>query len=211
MKIIKVDSINSTQLYLKEYITCNGYKHPICVFTNNQLNGIGSRGNSWLGKEGNLFFSFVIDKTYLPDDLKLQSASIYFSFILKDILAKKGSKVWLKWPNDFYLKNKKIGGTITFSSKDLLYCGIGLNLVETSDNFGNLDIKIVSKDLLKEYFEEIKNKVSWKKIFSKFRVEFNLSKKFKTTVNNEKISLENSILKDDGSIQINNKKVFSLR
>ncbi|MFW3328905.1 biotin--[acetyl-CoA-carboxylase] ligase, partial [Aliarcobacter butzleri] len=54
-------------------------------------------------------------------------------------------------------------------------------------------------------------KISWKQIFSDFKIEFEKSKKFQTTIDNQKISLESAILNDDGSIQINNKKVFSLR
>lgn len=58
-------------------------------------------------KNGNLFFSFVLKRNDLPSDLQIQSASIYFSYILKEVLALEGSKIWLKWPNDFYIDNKK--------------------------------------------------------------------------------------------------------
>ncbi len=37
------------------------------------------------------------------------------------------------------------------------------------------------------------------------------SKNFQATVDGIKVSLENAILNSDGSIQIENKKVFSLR
>merc|ERR1711879_169381 len=169
------------------------------------------RGNSWQGKKGNLFFSFVLKKDDLPKDLELQSASIFFSLILKNELATQGSNLWLKWPNDFYLEDKKIGGTITTATKDLVFCGIGLNLIEVDFEFGKLDINIDIEQTLKRYFENIKKQQSWKQIFSQFKIEFQRSKKFKTTVNNKKISLQDAILNDDGSIQIDNTRVFSLR
>jgi BirA family transcriptional regulator, biotin operon repressor / biotin---[acetyl-CoA-carboxylase] ligase len=211
MKIIKLKEIDSTHRYIKDHIVENGYSEPLCVLCDYQTQGIGSRGNSWLGKEGNLFFSFVVDSSFLPEDLPLQSSSIYFSYILKDVLKDMGSKVWLKWPNDFYLDNKKIGGTITTVSKDLLYCGIGINLKEVSDDFGKLDINIDINHMLKSYFFKLEKKIFWKQIFSEFKIEFQHSKKFQTTIDNQKVSLENVILNDDGSIQVNNKKVFSLR
>lgn len=211
MKIVSLTKVDSTHKYLKEFILENKYTQAICFFTNNQTAGIGSRGNSWVGKEGNLFFSFALSKNDLPSDLQIQSASIYFSFILKQLLNKFGSKVWLKWPNDFYLEDKKIGGTITTVSKDLIYCGIGLNLIKTSDEYGVLDIKIDSKNFLEDYFFSLEKKILWKEIFSDFKVEFQLSKKFNTTIDDVKASLENAILNNDGSIQVNNKKVFSLR
>jgi len=157
MNIIELEEVDSTQKYLREYINKNGYTELTVVMTSNQTNGIGSRGNSWDGKKGNLFFSFVIGKNDLPSDLPLQSASIYFSYILKIILKENKSKVWLKWPNDFYMNNKKIGGTITSVNKDLVFCGIGLNLEKVSDEFGNLDIDIDNKKVIKLYFEKLTN------------------------------------------------------
>ena len=211
MKIIKLKEIDSTHRYIKDYILENSYTEPLCIFTDYQTQGIGSRGNSWIGKKGNLFFSFVIDKDFLPNDLALQSSSIYFSFILKKVLKDLNSSVWLKWPNDFYIEDKKIGGTITTISKDLIYCGIGINLKNVSDDFGKLDIDIDVEDMLKSYFSNLEKKLLWKQIFSEFKIEFEHSKKFQTTIENEKISLRSAILNEDGSIQVNDKKVFSLR
>ena len=200
MKIIFLDEIDSTHTYLKELIKKDGYTYPVCISTEMQTNGIGSRGNSWTGKKGNLFFSFVLKKDDLPKDLEIQSASIYFSFLLKNILSSKGSNIWLKWPNDFYINDKKIGGTITTLTKDLVYCGIGLNLLDVSDEFGKLDIEIDKKECLEFYFDSLKKRISWKDIFSQFKIEFQKSRKFKATINNKKISLENAILFSDGSI-----------
>ena len=211
MKIITLDEIDSTHTYLKELIKNEGYSYPLCISTTLQTNGIGSRGNSWQGKRGNLFFSFVLHKKDLPRDLEIQSASIYFSFILKNVLASKGSNIWLKWPNDFYIEDKKIGGTITTVTKDLLFCGIGLNLIDVTEEYGKLDIDIDSKTILKTYFENLENVNSWKQIFSQFKIEFQRSRKYKATIENKKIPLQNAILNDDGSIEIDNKKVFSLR
>ena len=211
MEIIFLDSVESTHTYLKEYIKKYGYSRPLAIVTQFQTNGLGSRNNSWEGKKGNLFFSFIIDKTLLPDDLPIQSSSIYFSFILNEIISKQGSSIWLKWPNDFYVDDKKIGGTITTATKDLIYCGIGLNLIEVNEDFGKLDIQINSESILETYFETLKKEIYWKHIFSEFRIEFQRSRKFKATLDNKKISLQNAILNDDGSIEIDNKKVFSLR
>jgi BirA family biotin operon repressor/biotin-[acetyl-CoA-carboxylase] ligase len=211
MRIIKLNEVSSTHTYLKDYIKAESYTEDICITSDYQTNGIGSRGNSWSGTKGNLFFSFVLSKKNLPDDLPIQSASIYFSYILKEVLEENKSKVWLKWPNDFYINDKKIGGTITTVSKDLLYCGIGLNLISVNDDYGKLDIKIDSTKILESYFNKLEIKSSWKQIFKCFKIEFEHSRKYKATIDNEKISLEKAIINNDGSIEVNNKKVFSLR
>jgi len=211
LEIIYLNEVDSTHTYLKNYIKNNSYKSPIAVVTQNQTDGIGSRSNSWEGLKGNLFFSFAIDKLMLPSDLPIQSSSIYFSYILRDVLESVGSKIWLKWPNDFYIENKKIGGTITNLSNNIFFCGIGLNLKYVNNNFGYLDIEFDIKKYLNLYFDKLESKISWKQIFSKYSLEFEKSRQMETTINNQKKSLEHSILNGDGSIFIDNKKVFSLR
>ena len=211
LEILYLNSIDSTHTYLQEYIKLNGYKHPIAIFTSYQLSGVGSRDNKWLGKKDNFYLSFVIKKNDLPLDLPIHSSSIYFSFLLKEILTDMKSKIWLKWPNDFYIEGKKIGGTITLLKGDLIYCGIGLNLTTINSSFGYLDIDVDAKELLKLYFSTLNKYPSWKQVFSKYLIEFNLSKNYLTTIDDIKVSLKDSILNDDGSLLINNKKVFSLR
>ena len=211
MQILWFDELGSTQTYLKEQLRTGKLSSPIAVATHKQTEGIGSRGNSWVGLEGNLFFSFCISRNLLPNDLALESSSIYFSYILKECLLEKNSNVWLKWPNDFYLESSKIGGTITFMRDDDLLCGIGLNLVKSPEGFAHLDIEINKKELLNEFFKKIKKKPSWKQIFSKFEVEFVLSKKYNTHYENNTISLENASLNKDGSLNVNGQRIYSLR
>ncbi len=211
METLFLDSVESTHTYIKEYIKKNGYKKPLCVATQYQTKGIGSRDNSWQGQKGNLFFSFILDKKTLPTDLPIQSYSIYFSFLLKEVLLNLGSKVWLKWPNDFFIEDKKIGGTITNINKDLVYCGIGLNLNFVNEQYGYLDIDVKVDELLNNYFKILRKKKSWKHIFSKYLIEFANSKQFETTIKDKKVSLKEAILNEDGSISIDNEKVFSLR
>ena len=60
MKILYLDSVGSTQEYLKELVRQGGIELPVAVVADRQTNGIGSRGNSWSGYDGNLFLSFAI-------------------------------------------------------------------------------------------------------------------------------------------------------
>ena len=211
MDLYYLNHIDSTQTYLKQYLNEHPNSKNICFYTNEQTNGIGSRENSWTGKKGNLFFSFAVDKNDLPSDLPIQSASIYFSFLLKQCLEKNGSKVWLKWPNDFYINDKKIGGTITHLNGDRLLCGIGLNLIQTDLQYGFLDIQINAQKCLHEYLRVVEEKKSWKEIFSLYKIEFHKSMEHKTTIQGEKTTLQEAVLLDDGSIIINNKRVYSSR
>jgi BirA family biotin operon repressor/biotin-[acetyl-CoA-carboxylase] ligase len=192
LEIIYFNEIESTQKYL-----LNNLKENICIWSEYQTNGIGSRGNSWIGEKGNLFFSFSIHKDKLPDDLLLQSISIYFMYQLKKLLKILGSKVKFKWPNDLYLK-KKVGGCITNIKDDIIICGIGIN-TKSSLEYESLDIDIENKKLLKMYLEYIQNFPKWQEIFREFKEEF------------YKYSFIDAKLNNDGSITKDNERIYSLR
>ena len=211
MQILFLDSIDSTQKYLKELIKNQKVKPPYAVVAKIQTDGIGSRNNSWTALEGNLFLSFAISLSSLPKDLKIESSSIYFSYILKEILEEFGSKVWIKWPNDFYIDDKKIGGMITNIIKDKLICGVGINILHAPEDFSKLDIEISIDELLNKYFKSIKNNISWKQVFSKYKLEFQRNQNFFTHKNNLSISLKDAALQNDGSIVINDERIYSLR
>ena len=211
MNLLYLDSVDSTQTYLKELVRNSTIELPHAVVAKVQTDGVGSRGNSWSGLEGNLFLSFAIALEDLPSDLKIESSSIYFAYILKETLAHMNSSVWLKWPNDFYIDDKKIGGMITNIVKDTVICGIGLNLIVAPEGFSSLDIKITTQELLEKYFENIEKKIRWKQVFSKYKLEFYKNQNFFTHTNNLRISLEGAILQSDGSIISNGERIFSLR
>ena len=211
MKIIYLDTIDSTQRYLKDLLKSKELTSPVAVVADEQSSGQGSRGNSWIGQKGNLFLSFSIPIKELPDDLRLESSSIYFSYLLKHVLEEHGSKVWLKWPNDFYIDDHKIGGTITNIVKEDLVCGIGLNLLSSPDGFSRLDIDISKENILNGYFNYLKKNIQWKHIFSKYKLEFYKSKEYFAHSKDIKVSLTNAVLQDDGSIVSDGQRIYSLR
>ena len=211
MKITYLESVDSTQIFLKELIKEKKVKIPHAVVANIQTHGIGSRGNCWEGMKDNLFLSFAISLKELPDDLSIESASIYFAYILKDTLNDLNSQVWLKWPNDFYIKELKMGGMITNITKETLVCGVGLNITTAPEGFAKLDIEVKRETILSEFFKKIKKSISWKQIFSKYEIEFYKNQNFFTHNNNLKISLKDAELQEDGSIISNGERMYSLR
>ena len=211
MDILYFDKLGSTQSYLVEQIRGKKLSAPIAVTAREQTKGIGSRDNSWEGGEGNLFFSFAVNLDDLPKDLPLNSVSIYFSYIMKEVLERFSSDVWLKWPNDLYYFKSKIGGTITKKVDTVLLCGMGVNLKKNSNSFEALNLNIEADFLLKLYLAELNNYPSWKQIFSKYALEFETTKRVSAHIHGEYKSLENAILSQDGSLIINNKRVYSLR
>jgi BirA family biotin operon repressor/biotin-[acetyl-CoA-carboxylase] ligase len=211
LEILSFDRLASTQTYLIEQLQSGNLDAPIAVICKEQYSGIGSRDNEWCGGEGNFFASIAIDIESLPDDLPLNSVSIYFSFIMKQILIELDNRIWLKWPNDFYLNNEKIGGTITKKVKDTLVCGIGINLKKNQNGYSAVQNDILPHFLLNKYLLALEEFPKWKQVFSEYEVEFELSRKFSVHIENYQESLKIATLCSDGSLIIGGRKVFSLR
>ncbi|GAB6074363.1 biotin--[acetyl-CoA-carboxylase] ligase [Nautilia lithotrophica] len=205
LAIIYLKEVDSTQKYLIEKIKNKEIKPPVCVWTDLQTDGIGSRNNKWIGKKGNLFFSFTYEKDKFKE-IPIQSLSIYFGWLFKKTLNELGSKVVMKWPNDMYLvKNKalKIGGVITNIIKDYVVCGIGLNTkFAPSEDFGSLDINVKNDKILERFFFNLQKNYKWDLVIKEFAEEF---EKYKSV-----FSIDGELQKD-GSLKINEKRIYSRR
>ena len=211
MEIFCIEKIPSTHAYMCEAVRKGEIKEACAIYALEQSAGLGSRENEWQSSKGNLHLNFCLNLSELPSDLNLSSTSIYFSFILKELLAAKGSALWLKWPNDFYLGDKKIGGVISAKIKDFIIVGVGLNLISAPFNAGVLDIRLDLAGLVKEYVKEIQKRILWKQIFSKYMLEFEKSKTYSVHYEGVKVPLNEALLYEDGSILLQNKRIYSLR
>lgn len=211
MTIYHFETLESTQKTLREGIKSKTMQAPCIVICDNQTNGIGSRGNTWVGSTGNLFFSFAWSQSLFPKDLPLASTSLYIGWLLCETLRRKGSNIWLKWPNDIYLENKKCGGIITQVLSETIICGIGLNTHSAPSGFTSVNINSNHNELLTTFIDSLKKAPLWKEIFSKFTIEFQNHSEIFATINGSKQSLKEAVLNEDGSLTIDNKKVYSLR
>ena len=106
-----------------------------------QTAGRGQRGNSWLTACGeNLTFSMVMkfgDGAFAPMEARRQFAiTEAVTLGLADYLDCEGIDCRVKWPNDIYVRNRKICGilienTLSGSFLSSSVIGIGLNVNQT--------------------------------------------------------------------------------
>lgn len=211
LEIVCVERLDSTHLFLCEQIRKGKITQNCAIYALEQSAGVGSRDNVWCSSLGNLHLSFCLKEEDLPSDLPLASVSIYFAFLLKEILASLGSKIWLKWPNDLYLQDKKAGGVISAKLCDFIIGGVGLNLAFAPKEATLCDVKIELDELVKIFLQSLEEKKSWKIIFSKYMLEFEKSRKFSVHYEGKKLSLNEALLYEDGSILLDGKRVYSLR
>ena len=211
MEIIYYECLDSTQKKLVELVREGKINSNTAIVAKKQTAGVGSRSNSWKAKEGDLLFSFAIKKEDTPKDLPISSASIYFAFLMKEVLSSLTQNCWLKWPNDIYIKNKKCGGVITQLLKGYYIVGIGINLVKRENDFAYCNIKKDVKEVLNSYFMLLKKREKWQEVFSKYRIEFKNKNEFLTTINGRKIAIKSATLASDGALIVENERIYSLR
>lgn len=207
------DTLPSTQQYALDSIKNQTLYSPFCIHAREQTQGIGSRGNQWSSVESGLMFSFALPLKSLPNDLKIESSSIFFGVIMQQFLASLGSQVWLKYPNDLYIDRQKIGGILAQKVRDSIVCGIGINLI--SQKYATLE-SYISQNLtpqgfLNDFFESFVKFTSWKQIFSIYKLEFHKNNSFSFHLHNQLICLKDAILNDDGSLSVNGYRIYSLR
>ncbi len=119
-----------------------GVKPGTVIITDRQLSGKGRNGTKWQSKaDRSLTFSVVIQPNNLSGSFSgvfplLSGVAIVKA--LQDMHIKGG----LKWPNDIMVKGKKLGGILCESriqgkSINWVVLGIGINVNETANDFGN--------------------------------------------------------------------------
>ncbi|WP_187891815.1 biotin--[acetyl-CoA-carboxylase] ligase [Helicobacter pylori] len=198
------ESLPSTQTYLLEKLKSNELKAPVLVLAKNQSAGIGSRGNIWEGVESALTFSLALNASDLPKDLPMQANALYLGFLFKEVLKELGSQTWLKWPNDLYLGDQKIGGVLVNVYKGMRVCGIGVNRV--SKKWACLDIGISDDLIIEGFLKKIEENLFWGEVLSKYALEFHRSNSFNFHNDwGEAVSLKDAELLEDGRICIKGK------
>ncbi len=132
----RVDSTNSTAFdVIRESSPAEGY----VIRAIEQVAGRGQRGTSWASEPGaNLTFSIILRPHFLPVPNQFQLTKAvalgiagFISHYLDD-----HKNVSIKWPNDIYVKNYKIGGVLIEnvlerSTLKFSVIGIGINVNQT--------------------------------------------------------------------------------
>ena len=133
MNIISIESVVSTNSYLKELAHKQVLEEETVIVTGNQTAGRGQRGNAWESEAGkNITCSILLYPSFLPVQQHfLLSEAV--SLGVKETLDAYTGGITIKWPNDIYYKEKKIAGILienelTGNKYGLSIVGTGLNV-----------------------------------------------------------------------------------
>jgi BirA family biotin operon repressor/biotin-[acetyl-CoA-carboxylase] ligase len=128
-KIVHIDETDSTNRWLRE----QGGEENMVVWADYQTAGRGCGTNHWESERGkNLTFSMLLH----PHDVPAQKQfhiSMAISLALCKALGQHIGDLSIKWPNDIYWRDGKIGGIlieVTLQGNKVKDCiiGIGLNI-----------------------------------------------------------------------------------
>ena len=148
MQKIYLQEIHSTNTFLLDALSKGEeFKDETMVYTTNQTAGRGQIGNSWEAeKDKNIAFSILLKPAFLAireQFLLSEITSIAIVEALSEIIAEitdaegfTTKKCCIKWPNDIYVGDDKIGGilienSLQGSTMKYSVVGVGVNINQT--------------------------------------------------------------------------------
>jgi len=136
---MSLKEVDSTNTFLKNLVSnSKPLIEGTVIMAEDQYAGRGQQNNGWHTEAGkNLTFSLLLKPTFLPlaDQFDLTRAiSVGVYDALEPLL---GDKLKIKWPNDIYYADKKLGGmlienVVQGSQIKNSIIGIGLNINQSS-------------------------------------------------------------------------------
>lgn len=134
--LIVLDEVSSTNDYLKAKLPkSTPLPEYTAIMARNQTAGRGQRDKVFFGNPGeSLTFSFVL----YPDELSIEQQfflTIVVALGINDWLSQYSNHVYIKWPNDMILHDKKLVGVLIENSirqKSIVHAvvGIGINVFQ---------------------------------------------------------------------------------
>ena len=121
------DTVASTQAVLKERLQEGADVHGVVVRAVEQLAGRGRRANGWSSPAGGSYQSLALQDRW-QGALRSPSVTLLLATQLAEELRGAGADVSVKWPNDLYLDEGKLGGILCEYVRGHLVAGVGVNV-----------------------------------------------------------------------------------
>lgn len=131
--LIILDCVDSTNNYATNHLVNEGWIEGTVVLTDFQDKGKGQSSNSWESENGkNLLFSMVLYPSFIPVQYQFLISKV-IALGVCEVVSLFAENASIKWPNDIYVGNKKIGGILIENAilgAEFSYsvAGVGLNV-----------------------------------------------------------------------------------
>lgn len=132
------ESIDSTNSRAKE-LALLGYPEGTLVIAEEQLEGRGRLGRSWVSPAGKGIWMSLLLRPEIPPSAAPIITTLAALAVKRALEETSGLEVSIKWPNDIIIQNKKVCGILTEIHADIdiihyVIVGIGINVnIEEKD------------------------------------------------------------------------------
>ena len=139
-EIKRLKEVDSTNSFLMDWLSREKPEEGTVVIADYQSAGRGTNGNKWESEPGqNLTFSLVLYPSFLAPEAQFYLNKIIalgLADLVSEVLPERDD-IRIKWPNDIYIGNEKVAGTliqngVKGSEFDFSVIGIGLNVNQES-------------------------------------------------------------------------------
>ncbi|MFX0061376.1 MAG: biotin--[acetyl-CoA-carboxylase] ligase [Candidatus Hermodarchaeota archaeon] len=141
-EIYRLKTVSSTNDFAKSLIL-KGAKSGTVIVSERQTKGRGRKKRSWESPKGGLWFSIILYPPVLSENLPL--LTLMSAIAVTEAILEFKVPVYIKWPNDLLINNKKVCGilsesiTLPNNAKEgvkslAVIIGIGVNVNNTLDS-----------------------------------------------------------------------------
>lgn len=185
-KIEHFKVVTSTNTLAKQWLSQGQAYEGLVLLTNEQTEGRGQLNSVWESCAGeNILCSVILLPTFLSISQQTY-LNMAICLAMFDTINKYTSSVFIKWPNDIYINNKKVAGLLienAIQGNSIKYsiAGMGINVnqqIFSTDKATSLSTqtnhKYVLIDLLNELLSNINNRYGqlklkqWPAIFNEY-------------------------------------------
>jgi len=174
-EMIRLPEVDSTNRYFMDWLTKEKPEEGTLVITGDQTSGKGMDGARWESeRDQNLTFSFILYPAFLAPEAQFylnKTISLGLVDLVSELLPGRND-IRIKWPNDIYIGDHKVAGTliqngVKGSVFDFSVIGIGLNVNQVAfqgEAANPVSLKIVAgkafnlEEVLKLTLEKIENR-----------------------------------------------------
>ena len=130
-EMLCLDTVDSTNNYLR--LVADSAAHGLAVTAEEQTGGKGRLGRTWTGEKGCSILVSVFLKPLIPPEHMSFITSLAAISIVQAIRENTGIAARIKWPNDIYFNDMKLGGILAENieyreGKSCVILGMGLNV-----------------------------------------------------------------------------------
>lgn len=157
--------VNSTNIFANNLLSKSTPTEGTVIYTDHQYAGRGQIGSKWESAIGkNIIVSVILYPKFLPlsEQFKLNQVAALAIYDLLSQYIFPVDQLMVKWPNDIYVNNKKLGGILienklkgTLLTNTIIGVGLNINQSTFPENLPNPTSLIVETGQEQDVYEMI--------------------------------------------------------